>query len=456
MSVNSQHPDYVKICKRWELVRSIVANKAQHLLRTIDPNDQERSKQYKEDAILTNYTRLTKEGLTGLVFRKDSKKDLPVQLEYLEDDATGYKFSLDQLAQKIVGETLETGRYGLLVDYPQANIGQTDKVARIRPYSAESIINWNYIDFGNEYRLSLVVLLEQINVLSDDRFTWTPSNQYRVLFLNNDGYYSQELYNNDYELIVGSTIVPTDYNGNPLTQIPFTFIGSENNDAWVDEIPLYDMSVVNLGHYKGSADLMETMYMCGQVVPVVNTGEVGEDAWHQANPNGILIGSRAPIVVGIGGSFDFKQALPNTLPQSVMNDLEKQIASIGARLIAPPGGRETAEAARIRYGSQNSVLYTITRNISEAIELSLYWVAVFMMETPEESEYELNDQFYEENADPNLIAQQIMLLDRGAMTTEEIRDNLKRSGVKLDDDFKPQELDPLQGIDGEIPPTEDN
>jgi hypothetical protein len=456
MSVNSLHPDYEKICKRWDLVRSIVANTAKHLLRIVDPNNMTRSNQYRDDAILTNFTRLTKEGLTGLVFRKESKKELPPQLQYLEYDATGYKFSLDQLAQKIVGETLETGRYGLLVDYPQANIGETDKVARIRPYAAESIINWNYTDFGNEYRLSLLVLKEQVDQLGEDGFSWVPKCQYRVLFLNNEGNYAQVIYDDDHKQVAGSMIVPTDYNGVPLKDIPFTFIGSENNDAYVDSIPLYDMSVVNLGHYKGSADLMETMYMCGQVVPVVNTGEVGEDQWHQANPNGILIGSRAPIIVGMGGSFDFKQAQPNTLPQSVMSDLEKQIASIGARLIAPPGGRETAEAARIRYGSQNSVLYTITRNVSNGIETALYWASIFMMETPVESEYELNDQFYEENADPNMIAQQIMLLDRGGMSLDEIRDNMKRSGVKLDDDFNAEEVNPLQGMSEEIPPTEDN
>jgi len=68
MPVNSLHPDYENVAKRWDLVRSIVANSAKHLLRTVDPNDITRSNQYKDDAILTNFTRLTKDGLTGLVF----------------------------------------------------------------------------------------------------------------------------------------------------------------------------------------------------------------------------------------------------------------------------------------------------------------------------------------------------------------------------------------------------
>lgn len=447
MPVSSQHPEYRKICKKWDLVRSVVKNDASHWIRVVDPNDQRRSEQYKSDAILTNFTRLTKDGLTGLVFKKESLSEIPDRIEYLEYDSTGYGFSLDQLAQKIVGEVLQTGRYGLLVDYPQANIGSTEKLARMRPYNAESIINWKYTDYGNEYKLSLLVLKENVDTLAEDGFEWVEKVQYRVLFLNAEGYYSQVLYGEDEEMIPNSLVIPLDYTEHPFYYIPFSFIGSENDDAWIDSIPLYDMSVVNLGHYKASADLMESMFICGQPVPVINPGESGEEQFKQANPNGLVIGSRGGIVVGNGGDFKFAQVVPNLLPQKVMEDLEKQAAAIGARLIAPPGGRETAEAAKIRYGSQNSVLYVITKNVSKAIEMSLYWASVFMMEQPQESTYILNDQFYEEAADPQLIAQQIMLLDRGLMSGQEIRDNLSRSGVKLEDDFMIGGVDPMQGIE---------
>lgn len=449
MAVDSQHPEYKKLCKRWDLVRSVTRNDAEHWIRVVDPNDPTRSRQYRQDAILTNFTRLTKEGLTGLVFRKDSSKDLPEALQYLEVDATGYKFGLDQLAQKVVGEILETGRYGLLVDYPQGNPG----FAKIRPYNAESIINWKYTDVGSEYKLSLIVLKEEVDELGEDGFEWVCKCQYRVLFLNAEGYYTQVIYNQDLEIMTNTMVMPVDYSGSPLTNIPFTFVGSENNDAWIDAIPLYDIAIINLGHYRNSADLEETSFIAGQLVPVINPGESGEEQFKEANPNGILIGSRKGIVVGPGGDFKFVQGSPNVIPREIMKDKESQAAALGARLISPPGGRETAEAARIRYGSQNSVLYTITRNISSAIEQSLWYAAIFMMETPEPSIYRLNDQFYEENADPNLIAQEIMLLNSGVINKDEVRENLKRTGLKLDDNFNPNTL---EGIDSEISSEEDN
>lgn len=433
MSVNSLHPEYVKIAPKWEVVRSIIANDAKHLIRAVDLSDTIRSTQYREDAILTNFTRLTKEGLTGLVFRKDGRYAIPAELEYMEDDATGYMLGLNQLSQKIIGEVLETGRYGLLVDV-------VDNVAQIKPYVAESIINWRY---NEQHKLVLVVLKECLDGVGEDGFSWKQIVQYRALMLQ-DGQYIQAIYDNTGELV--SVVTPTDYNGVAFDRIPFVFVGAENNDAYVDNIPLYDLTMLNLGHYKASADLMESMFICGQPVPVVNTGLMGEEAFRDANPNGLVIGSRRGVVLSEGGDFKIVQVGANTLPQQVMVDIERQAAAIGARLISPAGGRETAEAARIRYGSQNSVLYTITKNISQAIEQCIWYASMYMMESPVYVEYQLNDQFYEESADPQLIAQQIMLLDRGLMSGSEIRENLQRAGVKLDQNYVQQEVDPLDGV----------
>ncbi len=61
----------------------------------------------------------------------------------------------------------------------------------------------------------------------------------------------------------------------------------------------------------------------------------------------------------------------------------------------------------------------------------------------------MNDQFYEDAADAAVIAQQIMMFDRGIISGEEIRDSLKNVAVlPLDNDVpEPEALDPLQGVD---------
>lgn len=436
MAVNQTHKDYDKAVKRWDLVRSVVDNNASHLIRTVDYNDPNRSKQYRDDAILTNFTRLTKIGLTGLVFRKPSQIVIPTELEYLLDDATGYKFGLEQLAQQVVGEVLETGRYGLLVDYPEVEgIGK----AKIKPYAAESIINWRYVDYNSEYVPVLIVLKEIVQVMGEDEFDWQDNCQYRALMLT-EGVYTQSIYNHEFELV--STSIPVDYHGKPLDYIPFWFIGSENNDADIDSIPLYDLAVVNLGHYRNSADYEESIFVTGQPFLVVNVGDASQEEFKSANPSGLNFGSRSGLVVSAGGGANLLQANPNQLADTAMLHKEEQAAAIGARLIAKPGGRETAEAARIRSGSQNASLYTITKNVELAFEMCLRAISQFMMEfVPDDTiEFDLNDQFYEEVADANLLAQEIMMLDRGVMAKGDIRQQLKRLNI-LDETRTNEEID---------------
>lgn len=449
MPVSEQHADYRASIKRWELVRSIVNNNATTLIREVDYQDPLRSEQYRKDAILTNFTRLTKDGLKGLVFRRPSTIDVPSELEYLVDDATGCNANIEQFAGNVIGEVLDTSKSGILVDYPENPAA--DVVARLKPYCAESIINWRYQEYGSEYKLQMVVLEENILVPGVDKFDWQSQVQYRVLFLDDNGVYNQEVYDQN-ELISKSAFQPLDYHGQPLKEIPFQFVGSENNDATLDTIPLYDLAIINLGHYRNSADYEESIFVTGQPMVVVNLGDHNEQEFKSANPGGIRFGSRSGLIVGAGGSATLLQANANQLAQTAMNDKKADAVAIGARLVAPPGGRETAEAARIRFGAQNANLYNITKNVSLALEQCFAWASQFMMEIPAESEIELNNQFYEEDADPNLIASEMMLFDRGLMTSEEVRMNLDKSGIQLGD-VEPDPVDPMIGVDAPVTGT---
>ncbi len=149
-------------------------------------------------------------------------------------------------------------------------------------------------------------------------------------------------------------------------------------------------------------------------------------------PEGIRFGSRAGYYLGVNGGADLVQANPNQLADVAMKRKEEQALAIGARLIAPPGGRETAEAARIRFSSQNSALYILTKNVDLAINQCIYWVMSFMSLDDINFEFELNDQFYDETADPNLIAQQLMMLDRGIVAPDDVRDYARKTGVISD------------------------
>ncbi len=423
-------------------------------IRVVDINDQIRSKQYRQDAILTNFTALTKNGLTGLVFRRKPKISIPSVMNYLLIDATGEDLDLLQLNQKVVGEVLETGRHGVLIDYPncdpmtKAQQTLSGNVARFKTYPAESIINWKTEIIGSKTFTTMVVLLETKDTLGIDGFAWHTSKQYRVLQLIN-GVYSQSIYDEDFNKT--DEFIPAKADGSTWSEIPFMFFGSINNDPKIDHSPLYDLAVLNLGHYRNSADYEESIFICGQPTVFMH-GEASLEEFQALYPEGIKMGVRSGYYLGVGGGATLLQPSPNQLADVAMKRKEEQAVAIGARIIAPPGGRETAEAARIRYASQNSSLYLITTNISLGMTKCLEWVAAFMGVEAYPVNLVLNDQFYDDAADPNVIAQQIMLLQNSVIGKGQIRDYLRTTGV-VDDEITDAELDAEIKADPYVPPA---
>ena len=452
MAINNPHPNYEATKSKWFLVRSVIDSAAQSFIRTVDSKDEARSKTYIQNAILTNFTSLTREGLTGLVFRRDPKIEIPDELQYLLDDAVGDDRGLMQLAKQSLGEVMITGRHGLLVDFPRSkggvSIADTENLkAHIIPYKAENIINWNIERVDGKAVIKFIVLHEPTLELVDD-FDWALKDKYRLLKLDDEGNYYQAIY--DENLDIEDFVYPLDKDGNNLKEIPFSFVGSEDNNEEMDKAPLLDLATLNIGHYRNSADYEESVFVVGQPSLFISS-DWGVQEFNEALPNGVKIGARQGHFVGPNGNAYFLQANANQLSAEAMRDKLKQAAFIGARLISEPGGRETAEGVKIRFSSQNSALHTIVMNEDDAIEKSLKFCTWFMGGDSENIIFKLNREFYPETADPQLIAQNIMLYQNAVISREEFRDDLKQKNVididKTDEEFEEELLnsDPFIG-----------
>lgn len=451
MSIDTRHPDYKMHLEKWSLVDSVINNSASKFIRQVDRNDKVRNNQYRSGAILTNFTALTKEGLQGLVFRREPDIDLPTSLEYLKKDATGDSRGLEQISREVLGKILDNGRAGILVDFPRnegsISIRDTENLkAKLIPYNAKHIINWETQKIGSEEVLKWVVLHEPtLQHPADDPFDWEEVDKYRLLELDERGIYRQAVYsvNTDSNGVVYGEkldqIYPTDINGNNLNRIPFCFVGAADNNTSCDKAPLYDLAILNIGHYRNSADYEESVFVVGQPSLFVFT-DIDKETFQDYNPSGINFGARSGHVFDAAGNATLLQANPNQLAEQAMNSKMKQAAFIGARLISEPGGRETAEAARLRYSSQNSALHVVVKNVDLAIMKALEYCTWYMGGKPEEISFKLNRIFYDESADPNLIAQAIMLYDRGLISREEIRDDLKQKNL-IEVDKTIEELD---------------
>ena len=464
MPVTAHHKDYVKNRPLWDLVDDCAQGSVKvkeggtKYLPMPNPDDDgsdDRYKVYLLRASYVNFTGPTKTGLLGMVFRKDAVVELPTEIDYLVDDASGSGLSLDQMARDAIGETIEVGRYGLLTDYPSAPPGLTaaevqalNLRANILPYKAKSVINWRVTQVGGISKLSLVVLVEPKEKIAADGFSVEEVIWHRVLLLV-DGVYRQMLFDeNDNALLFGDEdhLTPTKADGSTWNEIPFTFIGSQNNSPSVDKAPLLDIADVNIAHYRNSADFEESSFQVGQPTPVA-TG-LNQSVIDSANKNGLMLGSRTAWVLNEGASAMLLQANPNQMPLEGMREKEGQMVKIGARIIMDSGGNETAEAARIRFAGSNSQLGVIVGNVQAAFLKSFEWAAEFAG-GPEDAIFELNDQFYEKTIDPQLIMAGIQLLDRGVFAETDLRWNLRRAGMisgqRTDEDIRAESerADPL-------------
>lgn len=442
MPVSSTNKAYDSALPKWCMVEDCVSGssaiksgKTKYLPKP-NPEDttienSNRYDSYRERANFVNFTGFTKEGFMGMAFRSEPQAELPLGIEYLIDNANGAGLSLNQLTRSCVAETMVKGRYGLLCDYPfvrsKATKAEVDKIgarASIKRFDAKSVINWATTVVDGVEKLSLVVIKETVNV-SKDEFSSEDVDQYRVLRLTN-GVYTQQVYNQD-EKPIDEPIEIKKGDGTRWTEIPFVFIGTEDNDTDVDKALLYDIAEINIAHYRNSADYEESSFMVGQPTPVF----AGlSQAWVDENMNGaVLLGSRTAIPLPEGGSATLLQASENQMPRQGMLDKEQQMVMIGARLIDDNRGGETAYAANLRFVGQNSKLGLLISNTESAIKSCLKWCAEFMNESPEEIEFSMNRELYEPGADPQMIIAQIQLMDRGVIAKNDLRASLRNNNI---------------------------
>lgn len=468
MTVSSQHKDYTKYLPRWELARDSVegapAIKSRNGGKTYLPQpnaedtrneNNERYKSYLTRANYVNFVGHTKKGMIGMVFRKEMFVELPSELEYLEKDFNGGGLSLEQSVRSILGDTIETARFGLLVDFPETDeetpktkANTADLKSNILSYRSEAILNWRTGVFNGNKKLILVVLKEEVEEIQEDGFSVDVVDQYRVLRLN-EGVYTQQLYDKNEEP-KGPEVTPTKSDKSKWDTIPFQFVGAQNNDESVDDAPLYAMAEVNISHYRNSADYEESSFMVGQPTPWASGLTQG---WvDEVLKGSVALGSRAFIALPEGGEAGLLQAEPNTMPFEGMKHKEEQMIKIGARIIQDNSGVETAEAAKIRFAGQTSELASIVGNIESALTTVIEW-AGFYMGVDGEALIELNRQFYDITLDAQQVMAMIQLSDIGVMDNEDIQGNLKRANW-IDSDKKTNDaVDNLEnkGIDLSTP-----
>lgn len=398
-----------------------------------------RYNQYLTRAVFYNVTGRTLAGLLGTLFLREPTIQLPTGLEILTESANGIELGLAQLARRAASKTISHGRSGLFTDFPTVDspvtVAQKGGVLTpiIRVYNPQDIINWK-VGFRNGRKILRMVVLHELvdaNLGSfNEMVATTQVHSYRVLMLDNDIYTVKYWIEGE---DVAYTSIPTDSTGVPFNEIPFTFIGAENNDELIDVPPLAAMADLNIGHYRNSADYQESCFLVGQPTPVF-TGLHQSWIADVFNDQPIMLGSRQAIPLPTGASALLLQAAPNTLPFESMQALERQMIALGAQIVQQRSVQQTATESNNEEAADTSILGAGANNVSEAFRTALKFACMFAGANPDEVDFRINTNLGYVTMTPQEQTQMVANWNAGVIGWNEIRTQFRQAGIAIDDD----------------------
>lgn len=426
-------PEYNIALPKWSRVRAATEGvDAIKLIPNILPRLNERdcsednrirNEQYLERAVYFNATGRTLEGLIGLAFTRDP--DINVgKLEYLYDDANGQGVSIYHAAQKALSGVLQTARHGFLTDF-------TNGKPSISGYPAENIINWRSYNKDGKSHLSLLVLRE-VGEFEKGDYTLEFIEKYRVYRLVN-GSVTLQLFSRkpngtviddgSVELSLPSSI------RSRLTEIPFAFIGSEDNSTAIQRAPLRGLAEMNIAHFRDSADYQDSVFWCGQAQPWISG--LTEEWRDSIIEKGLYVGSRSPIPLPIGGAMGYAQPAPNTLAKEAMDGKEELMVALGARVIERVGmTSKTATQAAGDIATGTSVLGLCCANVSEAMTRAISWCGLFDRAQPiADAKFRLTQDFTELTMDAGKVDSLVRAWQAGAFGATDLRNYLRKMNV---------------------------
>jgi len=405
MKQKKNHPQYDLYLPYWQQIRVFVRgmNDVKDYIQDVtrDPSldGRRRNKEYKDRACYVNFPARTRNAFTGAVFRKPYEVELPASLEYLISNVDGADLTLEHLSKSAISNVIECGRHGLFVDYGVS--------AKIVQYSAENITDWDTDESGN------LIMVELSTGKDTSKKLKLVDDVYLVEF-----YIKEELQ---------YTVEPTKADGSRFNYIPFVFVGSVDNSPDVDEMPLWAIVDLTRGHLQNSADMED---IAKYMIPTPAVTAPNASWVEEMLPNGTYtFGDGSVIPLPEGGTATLLQAQENQMHSRLMEQKEEQLVKIGARIMTgESSSNKTAEATRIEYSSENSVLDNLVGNVETAIKWCLEVCGEFMG-VDGEVVFNLNRDYYESSVDPQIIMAQANMLDRGIIGITDTRQYLRKIGM---------------------------
>ena len=382
MPVSDKHPAYDKFRAQWQRIQDVldgedaVKDRGEEYLARIYKATDEEYGAYRLRAGFFGATRRTWEAMAGFIFRKPPTIKTKLDKSVTEDvDMKGA--TLAGYCRKVTGAACGKGRAGTLIDW-----NEKENRPFLSFYAAEDIINWNITRINGRMALTLLVLREWDNSVGGDGFMMEAKEQWLVFRLTDAGV-TREVWQANTPgdglnkqdtpapgAVVTIAAAPITRRSDALTDIPFVFHNSDEPGACVSVPPLADISSVNIHHYQASAELENARHACATPTPYA-IGFGNDDTK-------LYLGtSYAWTTPNLGATCGFLEPQGNGLPslEKSLEEKERQMAALGARLIEPPKkDAEAFETVQLRASAETSTLAKIGLLTSEGLSEVLQWV----------------------------------------------------------------------------------
>jgi hypothetical protein len=328
------------------------------------------------------------------------------------------------------------GRSGVLVEMAESPLTE------VRPYfvsyAAENIINWDTTVINGDEVLTLLVLREQPRRVDErDAFSYKTIEQYRELrlILENDTLrYTQQIWQRPEDggevEEVGPRLMPL-RRGEPLSFIPFTFLGPTVVTTDIKDPPLLDLANLNLAHWRNTCDHEQGLHLVSLPTPYVSGMKgAGEDVeMLHIGPSTVWILEKE----GKAGMVEFTGAGMGALEKALLAK-QHQMATLGAKLLEeqPTVAQETATAVLARHAGEHATLRTMAQAMEQGLRAALQIVAWWdgldakPMDVP--VKVELNKDFLQVKAQPQEIQTALATLQAGEISYQTFWNLLTEGG----------------------------
>ena len=430
MPVNTPREEYTEFTPIWKRMRDTFGGRDKVIaagelytprLPAATPDAQQA---YLHRGNYYNAVRRTVSGLTGGVFQKTPRFDVPRRVEPWLQDVTLTNVPMEAFALMATEDVMLMGRCGILVEMAESPLTE------VRPYfvsyAAENIINWDTTIIEGDEVLTLLVLRERPRRVDEsDPFQYTTVEQYRELRLHLEGgalRYTQQVWQQPEDggevEMVGPRLMPL-RRGEPLPFIPFTFLGPAAVTTDVKDPPLLDLANLNLAHWRNTCDHEQGLHLVSLPTPYVSGMKgAGEDVEAlNIGPSTVWILEKE----GKAGMVEFSGAGMGALEKALLAK-QHQMATLGAKLLEeqPTVAQETATAVLARHAGEHATLRTMAQAMEQGLRVALqtmaWWDGLDATPLDVPVKVELNKDFLQVKAQPQEVQTALATLQAGEIS----------------------------------------